>query len=133
MGCITNPLSFEDLLIVGHSDKTIQIMRCGDDGTGVDGLKELDPGPSTHDGIHIDLDHGTSHIHYAPVCLLPVMSNHVISAFQQGCQAFPVVKVRTTNDNSHLWTYLPFPVNPSAAKPFDYGENVFSYAGIQHM
>jgi hypothetical protein len=57
-------------------------MRHDDKGTGVDGLKELGPGPSTHDGIHVDVDHGTSHIHYALVPLLPVTSNHVISVFQ---------------------------------------------------
>jgi hypothetical protein len=38
----------------------------GDEGIGVDGLKELDPGPCTHDGIHIDdiMEHGPSPIHY---------------------------------------------------------------------
>ncbi len=67
----------------------------GDEGIGVDGLKELDPDPSTHDGI---MEHGPSHIQYQLVPLLPVTSNHIISAFQQGHQAFPLVKVKTTND-----------------------------------
>jgi hypothetical protein len=60
----------------------------GDEGIGVDGLKEFDPGPSTHEGIHVDgiMEHGPSHIHYELIPLLPVMSNHVISAFQQGHQ-----------------------------------------------
>jgi hypothetical protein len=39
-------------------------MRDGDEGIGVDLLKELDPGPSTHDGIHVDVDHGSSYIYY---------------------------------------------------------------------
>jgi hypothetical protein len=133
MGCITNPLPLEDLLIVRHSNKTIQVMMHGDDSAGVDRLKELDPGPSTHDGIHVDADQGTSHKHYPPVPPPPVVSNHIISAFQQGHQAFPLVKVKTTNDNTHGCTY-PFSVNPSVAtEPLDYGENLFHYASIQHM
>ncbi len=39
-------------------------MRDGDEGIGVDLLKELDPGPPTHDGIHVDVDHGSSYIYY---------------------------------------------------------------------
>jgi hypothetical protein len=36
----------------------------GDVGIGVDWLKELDPGPYTHDGIHIDdiMEHDASPI-----------------------------------------------------------------------
>jgi hypothetical protein len=53
VGCIVNPLPLEDLPIVGHSDKNAKVlMMHGDEGIGVDGLKELDPGPSTHDGSH---------------------------------------------------------------------------------
>jgi hypothetical protein len=95
------------LLIVGHFDKTAKVMMHGDEGIGVDGLKELDPDPSTHDGI---MEHGPSHIHYELVPLLPVTSNHIISAYQQGHQAFPLVKVKTTNDNTYNHTY-PFSVN----------------------
>jgi hypothetical protein len=98
-------------------------------GIGVVGLKELDPDHSTHDGI---MEHGPSHIHYEIVPPLPVMSNHVISAFQQGHQAFPLVKVKTTNDNTYGHTY-PFSVNPLVAEPLDYGENLFQYASIHHM
>jgi hypothetical protein len=54
--------------------------------------------PNAHDGIQID---GPSHIHYELVPPLPVASNHVISAIQQGHQAFPLVKVKTTN-GTHL-------------------------------
>jgi hypothetical protein len=72
-------------------------MMHGDEGIGVDGLKELDPDPSTHDGI---MEHGSSQIHYELVPLLPAMCNQIISAFQQGHQAFPLVKVKTTNDNT---------------------------------
>jgi hypothetical protein len=89
-------------------------MRHDDDGTGVDGLKELDPGPSTHDGIHIDVDQGTSHIHDAPVPLLPVVPNHIISAFKKGHQAFPLVKVKTTNDNTYGHTYPFQSINSSS-------------------
>jgi hypothetical protein len=55
------------------------MMHC-DEGIGVDGLTELDPDPSTHDGI---MEYGPSHIPYKFVPLPPVASNHVISAFQQ--------------------------------------------------
>jgi hypothetical protein len=54
VGCFVNPLPLEDLPIVGHSDKNTKVIMHNDEGIGVDGLKELDPGPSTHDGIHID-------------------------------------------------------------------------------
>jgi hypothetical protein len=53
VGCIVNPLPLEDLPIVGHSDKNAKVMVHGGEDIGVDGLNELDPGPSTHDGIHI--------------------------------------------------------------------------------
>jgi hypothetical protein len=70
--------------VVGESDKKAKAMIHGDEGIGVDGLKELDPGPNIHDGIHIDdiMEHGPSPIHYELVPLLPVPSNHIISAFQ---------------------------------------------------
>jgi hypothetical protein len=57
-------------------------MRDGDEGIGVDLLKELDPGPSTHDGIHVDVDHGSSYIYYELGPPLLVASIHVNSAFQ---------------------------------------------------
>jgi hypothetical protein len=74
--CIVNRLPLEDLSInVGHSGKTAKVMIHGDEGIGVDGLKELVPGPSTHDGIHIGdiMEQAWSHIHYELVTLLPVM------------------------------------------------------------
>jgi hypothetical protein len=52
--CIVNPLHLKDLPIVGQSDKKAKAMMHGDEGIGVDGLKELDPGPYTHDGIPVD-------------------------------------------------------------------------------
>jgi hypothetical protein len=61
VGCIANLLPLEDLSIVGHSDKTTQVMRHDEEGNGVNILKELNPGLSTHDGIHIDADQVTSH------------------------------------------------------------------------
>jgi hypothetical protein len=77
------------------------------------------------------MEHGPSHIHYELVPLPPVASNHIIFAFQQGHQAFPLVKVKTTNDNTYDHTY-PFSVNPLMGGPLDCGENLFHYANIQH-
>jgi hypothetical protein len=56
----------EDLPIVGHSDKKAKAMVNGDEGIGMDELKELDHGPYTHDGMHIDdiMEQGPSPIHY---------------------------------------------------------------------
>jgi hypothetical protein len=108
--CIVDPLPLKDFPIVGQSDKKAKAMMHGDEGIGVDGLKEFDPDPSTHDGM---MEHGPSHIHYELVPLPPAASNHIISAFQQGHQAFPLVKVKTTNDNTYNHTY-PFSVNPLA-------------------
>jgi hypothetical protein len=53
-------------------------MMHGDKGISVDGLKELDPGPYTYDGIHIDdiMQHGPSPIHYKLAPSLPVMGPH---------------------------------------------------------
>jgi hypothetical protein len=102
--CVVNPLPLKDLPIVGHVDKTEKkVMMHGDVGIGVDGLKELDPDPSTYDGI---MEHGPSHIHYELVPPLPVTSHQIISTFQQEHQAFPHVKVKTTNENIYDHTYL---------------------------
>jgi hypothetical protein len=101
--CIVDSLPLEDLPIVGYSRNKAKAMMHGDEGIGVDGLKELDPGPYTHDGIHIDddiMEHGPSPIHYELVPLLPVMSNHVISAFQQGHQAIPLFKLKDNDSNA---------------------------------
>jgi hypothetical protein len=75
---------------------------------GENGLKELDPDPSTHDGI---MEHGPNHIHYELVPLLPVASYHVISAFQQGHQALPLVIVKTTDSNTYSHTYHSLPIS----------------------
>jgi hypothetical protein len=102
VGCIVKPLPVKDLLVVllDSLTKKAEAMMHGDEGIGLDGLEELDPDPSTHDGI---MGHGPSHIHYELVALplQPVASNHLISAFQQGHQAFPLVKVKTTNGNTY--------------------------------
>jgi hypothetical protein len=51
--CVVNPLPLKDLPIVGQSDKKAEAIMHGDEGiAGEDGLKELDPHPSEHDGIH---------------------------------------------------------------------------------
>jgi hypothetical protein len=64
--CIVDPLPLEDLPIVGHSDEMAKAMMHGDEDIGVDRLKQLDPGPYTNDGIHVDeiMEHGPSPIHY---------------------------------------------------------------------
>jgi hypothetical protein len=43
--CIVNSLPLKDLTIVGQSDKKAKAMMHGDEGIGVDELKELDLGP----------------------------------------------------------------------------------------
>jgi hypothetical protein len=105
-------------------------MMHGDEGIGVDGLKELDPGPYTHVGIHIDniMEHGPSHIHYELVPPPPVTSTHVVSAFQQGHQPFPLVKVKTTNGNTYGHTYLF--CKSFGGGSFDYGERLIHHTGI---
>jgi hypothetical protein len=72
--CIANPLPLLDLLIVGQSDKQPKAMMHADEGIGVDGLKELDPGPSSHDNIHHGdiMEQAQSNIHYEIVPPLPV-------------------------------------------------------------
>jgi hypothetical protein len=106
--CIVNPLPLEDFPIDGPSNHKAQEMMHGDVGTGVDGLKEFNHGPYNHNGIHIDdtMEHGSSPIHYELVSLLPVASNNIISAFQQGHKAFPLFKVKTTDGNAYGHTYL---------------------------
>jgi hypothetical protein len=53
VGCIVNLLPLESLLMVGHSNKNAKAMMHGDEGIGVNGLKDVNPGLSTHDGILI--------------------------------------------------------------------------------
>jgi hypothetical protein len=43
----------ESLLMVGHSNKNAKALMHGVEGIGVDGLKDVNPGLSTHDGIHV--------------------------------------------------------------------------------
>jgi hypothetical protein len=59
--CFVDPLPLKVLPIVGHFNKATKVMMHGNEGIAVDGLKELDPDPSTHDGI---MEHAPSHIHY---------------------------------------------------------------------
>jgi hypothetical protein len=65
-----------------------------------------------------------SHIHYELVPLPPDVSNHVTSALQQGHQAFPLVKVKTTDGNAHGHTYF-------SAYPFDHVERMICHTGTQ--
>jgi hypothetical protein len=91
--CIADPLPLLDLPLVGQSDKEAKAMMHGDEGIGADGLKELDPGPSSHDSIHNGdiMEQAQSNIHYELVPPPPVASNHIISAFQKG--SWPFLKV----------------------------------------
>jgi hypothetical protein len=86
VGCIVNPLPLEDLPIVRHSDKNTKVIMHGDEGIDVDGLKQLNPGPSTHDGIHLDgmMEHGPSHIHYELVPLLSVIKKDGLMELDPG-------------------------------------------------
>jgi hypothetical protein len=71
---------------------------------GVDRIMELDPGPMEDDNNFDSGDpesHGTSTMCYDLVPSQLVLSDHLISAFQQGYQAFPLVKLK---DN--FTTYL---------------------------
>jgi hypothetical protein len=72
--CIANPLPLLDLLIFGQSDKQAKAMMHADEGIGVDGLKELNPGPSSHDNIHDGdiMEQAQSNIHYEIVSPPPV-------------------------------------------------------------
>jgi hypothetical protein len=83
-------------LIVGHRDKTTQVKRHDEEGTGVDAQKELNPGPSIHNGICMDVDQVISHISYELVMLSLVVSNHVISAFCKDIRYFLLSKSRLT-------------------------------------
>jgi hypothetical protein len=70
ISCIANLSPLEDLSIVGHFDKTAQVGRHDEEGISVNELKELNPGPSNHDGIHVDVDQEViSHIPYELVTL----------------------------------------------------------------
>jgi hypothetical protein len=77
--CIANPLLLKDFsqLLDTLTKSKAKAMMHGDEGIGVDGLKELDPGPYIHDSIHIDdiMEHGSSPIQYELVPSPPGTSN----------------------------------------------------------
>jgi hypothetical protein len=52
------------------------------------------------------MEQAQCHIHYELVPPLPVKSNLVISAFQPWHQAFPLVKVKTTDGSAYGHTYF---------------------------
>jgi hypothetical protein len=66
---------------------------------GINGITELDPGPMANDE-HSNRDDpencDTGTMCYDPVPSSLVPSDHVVSAFQQGHQAFPRVKLKKT-------------------------------------
>jgi hypothetical protein len=91
------------LPIGGQSDKKAKAMMHVDEGIlGNDawwwrhwcGWKELDPGLTKYDGIHVGdmMEQACCQIHYELAPPLPVMSNHSISALQWGHQAFLLSK-----------------------------------------
>ena len=97
LDCIANPLPLLDLPIVGQSDKQAKAMMHGDEGIGVDGLKELDPGPSSHDSIHngdIMEELRVTFTMNLYLCCLCLTTSFVLSRQQGRNQAFPLVKVK---------------------------------------
>jgi hypothetical protein len=69
---------------------------------GINGIMELDPGPMANNNHSKskdpeDCDTGTMCYDLVPSYLVP--SDHVISAFQQGHQAFPLVKLKDSVNN----------------------------------
>ena len=69
---------------------------------------ELDPGPMANDNHSKskdpeDCDTGTLCYDLVPSYLVP--SDHVISAFQQGHQAFPLVKLKDSITNLDKWEH----------------------------
>ena len=75
---------------------------------GVDGIMELDPGPMENDndsdsGDPENCSTGTMCYDLVPSYLVP--SDHMISAFQQGHQAFPLVKLKDNFTNALGDTY----------------------------
>jgi hypothetical protein len=68
------------------------------------------------------MEKAQSNIHYELVPPLPVASRHAISAFQWGHQAFPFIKVKTTDGNASSHTLF-------SAYPFNYGERLIHCIG----
>jgi hypothetical protein len=115
--CFVDPLPLKVLPIVGHFNKATEVMMHGNEGIAADGQKELDPDPSTHDGI---MEHGPSCIHYE---LVPYHLSCLTTSFlhfSKDISPFLLVKAKSTNDNTYGHTY-PFSVNPLVAEPLDYG------------
>jgi hypothetical protein len=56
-------------------------------------------------GVDEDSIGGSIPLHYELVPLQPFVSKNVISAFQQGHQTFPLVKLKITNGNTYSHTY----------------------------
>ncbi len=93
---LVDPLLLEDLPIARHSDKKAKASNdawrwrhwCW-------WTKETWPWSYTHDIIHVDdiMEHGSSPIHYE---LIPSLPGH---------QAFPLVKLKTTNGNTYGHAY----------------------------
>jgi hypothetical protein len=77
---------------------------------------ELDPGPIEDDdscGSGDPENCGTGTVCYDLVASQLVPSDHLISAFQQGHQAFPLVKLKDNFNSSHDDTYHSFsPIVP---------------------
>jgi hypothetical protein len=71
---------------------------------------ELDPGSIPNDSINGDDPKKCkpSTICYDLVTSLLVMSNHVISAFQQRQQVFSLVNLKDNYGNAASWPCLPF-------------------------
>jgi hypothetical protein len=78
---------------------------------GADGIMELDPGPIEDDDSFNSGDPencNTSTMCYDLVPSQLVPSDHLISAFKQGHQAFPLDKLKDNFTSSHGNTYHSF-------------------------
>jgi hypothetical protein len=100
---IVNSWPLKDLPSVAHFDKTTNEMMHGDEGIGVNGLKELDPDPSTHDGL---MKHCPSHIHYELVPPLPVVSNHRLFLLSKSRQPMTALMAIPTSFQSILCSIM---------------------------
>jgi hypothetical protein len=90
---------------------------------GVDRIMELGAGPMENDASFNTSDPencGTGTICYDLVPSYLVPSDHLISAFQQGHQAFPLVKLKDnlTNAFGNVYCCFPFTHGPHLPGPY---------------
>jgi hypothetical protein len=102
---------------------------------GIDGIMELDPGPMAKDD-HSNRDNpencDTSTICYDLVASSLVPSDHMVSTFQQGHQAFPLVRLNNSVSNVIGHVYHPLlPIVPiHLDHAFDQTLNLHSHTAL---